>query len=88
MTKNDELTASDLKDILSKKFVAGRCNIVAEQLQDFKMILAGPILQPGAARRFEKQQAEATDLVQATYRWQRNFADVIFTDEQMSALFS
>lgn len=64
------------------------CNIVAEQLQDFKMILAGPILQPGAARRFEKQKAEATDLVQATYRWQRNFADVIFTDEQMSTLFS
>ena len=42
MTKNDKLTASDFKDILSKKLVQRRCSIVSEQLQDFEMVLAEP----------------------------------------------
>lgn len=45
-TKNDKLTASDLKDILSPR----RRSTASERLQDFEMTLTGPILQPGTAR--------------------------------------
>ena len=50
MAENDELTASDLKDILVKDLVWTKCSTVSELLQDCEMTSDGPTLQLSTAR--------------------------------------
>ena len=55
MAENDELTASDVKGVLSRNLVQTKCNTASELLEDCEMISVGHTLQRNTARQFGMQ---------------------------------
>ena len=53
MAENDELTTSDIKEVLSRNLVQTKCNTTSEILEDCEMISVGHTLQCNTVRQFE-----------------------------------